>query len=148
MTIVLSSLYVSSLGLSPVSPSYRPQHSCGKIMFSEVCVKNSVHRGVCISACTGADTPPPSNTPRCKHPLVRHLLWSDTPWSEPLPRQTPPGQTPSGQTPLAQTPPTECMLGYIPPTATAADGAHPTGMYSCFRKPFKLLNFGPFLTYS
>ena len=32
---------------------YRPQRSCGKVMFSQACVKNSVHRGegVCPSAC-------------------------------------------------------------------------------------------------
>ena len=33
---------------------YRPQRSCGKVMFSEACVKNSVHTGgggVCPSAC-------------------------------------------------------------------------------------------------
>ena len=33
---------------------YRPQRSCGKVMFSQVCVKNSVHGGwgVCVPACT------------------------------------------------------------------------------------------------
>ena len=62
---------------------YRPQRSCGKVMFSQACVKNSVHRGVCILACTG------------------------------------------------QIPPTQYMLGYMPPAATAVDGTHPTGMHSC-----------------
>ena len=28
---------------------YRPQRSCGKVMFSKACVKNSVHRGVCMA---------------------------------------------------------------------------------------------------
>ena len=60
-------------------------------MFSQACVKNSVHRGGCIPACTGADIPPPG-------------------------RQTSPGK---------QTSP--------PPTATAADGTHHTGMLSCLR---------------
>ena len=67
--------------------------SCGKVIFSEACVKNSVHRegggGVCLSACW--DTPP----------------WTDTP----------PGQTPLGRLP-GQTPPSrrtvrillECIL--------------------------------------
>ena len=81
--------------------------SCGKVMFSQVCVKNSVHSGggegvsqhalvvgwgLCIPACTGqvgcvADTP-----------LGRHP-------------------------PRADTSP--------PPVATAPDGMHPTGMHSC-----------------
>ena len=49
--------------------------SCGEVMFSQACVKNSVHR----------------------EGVSQHAL--------------------------GQTPPT--------PTATAADGAHPTGMLSC-----------------
>ena len=28
---------------------YRPQRSCGKVMFSKACVKNSVHSGVCMA---------------------------------------------------------------------------------------------------
>ena len=40
---------------------YRPQRSCSKVIFSEACVKNSVHsRGVCLSACW--DTPPWADT--------------------------------------------------------------------------------------
>ena len=35
---------------------YRPQRSWGKVIFSEVCVKNSVRGGVCPIACW--DTPP------------------------------------------------------------------------------------------
>ena len=27
---------------------YRPQRSWGKVIFSEACVKNSVHRGACM----------------------------------------------------------------------------------------------------
>ena len=48
---------------------YRPQRSCGKVMFSEACVNNSVHAGI--------------HTPLVRHPLFRH----------------PPKQTPHGQTP-------------------------------------------------
>ena len=50
---------------------YRPQRSWGKVIFSEACVKNSVHggEGVCPIACW--DTPPPPS----RHP----------------PEQTPPG---------------------------------------------------------
>ena len=100
---------------------YRLQRSCGKVMFSQACVKNSVHRGVCIPACTRAETPS----------LGRH----------PPPEQTPPCPVHAG----IHTP-TQCMLGYtntpplpsafwdippLPPTATAGDGTHPTGMHSC-----------------
>ena len=67
--------------------------NCGKVMFSQACVKNSVQGGVAqpalgqtppagILACTGAYTLPGRQTP-------------------------------------------------LPPTATAADGTHPTGMLSC-----------------
>ena len=59
-------------------------------MFSQACVKNSVHRGTCIPACTETDTPLPS------------ACW-DTP-----PKQTTPGESP----PWADTP--------FPPTAIAA----------------------------
>ena len=63
---------------------YRLQRSCGKVIFSQACVKNSVHTGggVSLSACW--DTPP----------------WADTP-----PGRHPPGQTPPGQITPRQTPP-------------------------------------------
>ena len=35
----------------------RPQHSCGKVMFAQACVKNSVHRGVSASVHAGIHTP-------------------------------------------------------------------------------------------
>ena len=59
--------------------SYRPQRRCGMVIFSQACVKNSVHRvgGVCLSACS--DTP---------------LLGRQPPWTHrPLDRHPPPGQT-------------------------------------------------------
>ena len=64
---------------------YRPQRSWAKVIFSQVCVKNSVHRGgegVCLSACW--DTPPAQEQtpPGSRHPPC---LGSDTP-----PEQTPP----------------------------------------------------------
>ena len=46
--------------------------SCGKVMFSQACVKNSVHRGV--------------------HPLGRHPSWAETPPGRHLPSQTLPRQ--------------------------------------------------------
>ena len=43
---------------------YRPW---GKVIFSEACVKNSVHRGICLGACWDTTplgtSPPPSRTP-------------------------------------------------------------------------------------
>ena len=32
-----------------LSSFYRPQRSWGKVIFSEACVTNSVHRGVCVA---------------------------------------------------------------------------------------------------
>ena len=59
------------------------KRSCRKVMFSQACVRNSVHRGGC--------------TP---HPLGRHPSWADTPWAD-TPWADPPGQTPPRQTPTA-----------------------------------------------
>ena len=91
------------------------KRSCGKVMFSQACVKNSVHKGGGVA-----------NTP----PLSRHLLGRPPPLvgRHPSPGQTPPGQTdnPPGQTPPRQTPPSAQH------TATAADGTHPIGMHSCW----------------
>ena len=106
---------------------YRPQRSCGKVMFSQACVKNSVHRGVCLSACW--DTHPPWSDPGgsvypgrvCVSQHQYTLRWTPPQADTPLARH-PPGRHPSGQTPL---------LGRHPRAATAADGTHPTGMHSC-----------------
>ena len=88
--------------------------SCEKVMFSQVCVKNSVPGGWC--------TPPWQVPPCAETPPGRHLPWADTtPQDRHAPRQTPPRQTHThGQTPPGQTPP-----------STAAVGTHPTGMHSC-----------------
>ena len=47
--MVLARHYRSALGSKCLGQSicYRPQRSCGKVMFSQMCVKNYVHRGVC-----------------------------------------------------------------------------------------------------
>ena len=86
------------------------KRSCGKVMFSQACVKNSVRTG---ERCT----PPGRQTPALgKHPPVR---------------QTPPGQTAS----LAGSPPGKTSLQADTPhpeMATATDSTHPTGMYSCY----------------
>ena len=50
----------------------------GKVIFSVACVKNSVHRGVCLSACWDTTTPrsrdplPGADTPRAETPWSRH----------------------------------------------------------------------------
>ena len=82
---------------------YRSQQSWAKVIFSQACVKNSVHggEGVCLSACW--DTPPPKQTPQ-------------PPWTRPPhgPGRHPPGPDPPDQTPpgpdtpqTRQTPPQE-----------------------------------------
>ena len=82
--------------------------SCGKVMFSQVCVKNSVHGGIWLSACWDALSmdryPPPGQT---------HLPWAGTPpWAD----------TPLGSPSLENSPPPQRLL----------QGTHPTGMHSCF----------------
>ena len=59
----------------PAMHNYRPQQSWGKVIFSEACVNNSVHRGDGLPQCMlGYQTPPP----RSKHPLPgnRHPLFT------------------------------------------------------------------------
>ena len=60
---------------------YRPQRSWGKVIFSEVCVKNSVHGGgVCLTACW--DTSPGADTTQKQTPREQTPLWEQTlPWS-------------------------------------------------------------------
>ena len=62
-------LHVTFLTPSPLLPPLLP---CGKVMFSQACVKNSVHRGV-----TGADTP-----------HLPNACWDTPPWAD-----TPPSHT-------------------------------------------------------
>ena len=56
---------------------YRPQRKCGKVIFSQACVKNSV-RGGCLPQCMLGYTPPgrhppDRHPPECRHtPLGRH----------------------------------------------------------------------------
>ena len=65
--------------------------SCGKVMFSQACIKNSVHRGDMSSGSGGCTPPrqtptPQEDTPPGRHPAPgRHPLQADTPH-----RQTPP----------------------------------------------------------
>ena len=69
-----------------ISNYYRPQRSCGKVMFSQASV--ILFTGECIPACTGADTP-----------------WQTPPWAD----------TPQADTPL-QTPMTATAADGMHPT--------------------------------
>ena len=90
--------------------NYRPQRSCGKVMLSQACVKNSVHRGGRVVW----QTPPRADTPFPVHAGIH-----------------PTTQCMLGHTPL----PSACWD--TPPPATAVDGTHPTGMHSCLLPPAK-----------
>ena len=79
-------------------------------MFSQACVKNSVHKGGGVHPpADRQSTPPPG-----RHPQAEPSPLTDTPWAH-----TPLSKHPHGQTPLHQ-------------MATAVDSMHPTGMHSCF----------------
>ena len=82
---------------------YRPQTKLRRGNFLHLSVSHSVHGG-CLPQCMLGYIPP-GETPQ-----------ADTPWTD-TPRQTPHGQTPLDRHPQQ--------------TATAADGTHPTGMFSC-----------------
>ena len=139
----------------------RPQRSWAKVIFSQACVKNSIHRGGggCLPQCMLGYTPPP----RSRHPPGpgRHpggrVFCLSACWDTPAPPQSryPPDQADTlGGGCLPQ-----CMLGYTPPGADTAPrpgrhppranspppgsrlnqayglraaGTHPTGMHSCF----------------
>ena len=89
--------------------------TCGKVMFSQACVKNSVHRWVSAS---GSRVVSDSGSrgqclplglrgvhPQAETPLGRHLLGRH-PLGRHPPGQTPPGQThPQADTTPRQTPP-------------------------------------------
>ena len=105
---------------------YRPQYSCGKVMFLHLSVSHSVHGGV-------SGRHPWADTSLGRHllgrypptPLGRHSLGKH-PWAK-IPGQTPPGRHPLGRHPFGQTPlwadtpkqtpkqtppPAQCMLGH------------------------------------
>ena len=69
---------------------YRPQGSCGKVMFLHLSVSHSIHGGVSsASVYAGIHTS-----------LGRHPPEQTPPWAETPPGLTPPGQTPPGRHPL------------------------------------------------
>ena len=97
----------------PVCRFYRPQRSCGKVMFSQASVILLTGKG-CVE-----DNPPEQTPPQADTPLGRHTA---------LPGHPLPGA-------CYDIPPCPVCAGINPPppTATAADGTHPTGMHSVFR---------------
>ena len=125
----------SSVFILPVY-FYRPQRSWAKVIFSQACVKNSVHGGG-VSVSVHAGIPP-----RTRHPPrdQAHPPGPGTP-----PEQTPPGpgtpppetrHTPRADTPRDQAHPPGDQAHPPPGKQTAAygqraAGTHPTGMHSC-----------------
>ena len=80
---------------------YRPQRSCGKVMF--------LHLSVILF--TGGLPPPWADTSICRHPSGQTPPWADTPWADISLGRHPPGQTPTwadthpwADTPQADTP--------------------------------------------
>ena len=90
--------------LSCLTNFYRPQRTCGKVMFLCLSVSHSVQRGEGVSGRYPLRQTPPGQT----HPLGTHT---------PLGRHHPGYNIPPGR--------------HHPPRAIAADGTHPTGMVSC-----------------
>ena len=89
---------------------YRPQRSWAKVIFSQACVKNSVHRGGgCLPQCM-LGYPPPDQA----HPPPRP--------GPPGTRHTPPGP---GTPPLDQAPPRETR--HPPDQAPPWETRHPPG---------------------
>ena len=86
---------------------YRPQRSWAKVIFSQECVKNSVHRGGgCLPQCMLGYTPPGTRPPQTRQ--------ADPPGTRPPPtRQADPPRPgrhhhpPRGADPPKQTPPWE-----------------------------------------
>ena len=72
--------------------NYRPQRSCGKVMFSRESVILFMGGRVCLGD-------------------VADIPWADTP-----PRQTPPCPVHVGM----HTSPAQCMLGYMPPSPSGS----------------------------
>ena len=87
---------------------YRPQCSCGKVMFSQASVILFTEGGVCPGGECVWQTPPRQTPPwadTLTPPLARHTPPPDRHRADTPPGQTPPRQTPTWQTPPSQTPP-------------------------------------------
>ena len=93
--------------------------------------QGNIFTGVCQSFCS-------QEGGVSQHALGRGM-YPSMHWVRHPPGQIPPGQTHPGQTPPAPTPPrteppwadTPSLADTPTPTATAAEGTHPTGMHSC-----------------
>ena len=99
---------------------YRPQRSCGKVMFSQASVILFT-RGCVWQTPPGRH--PPGRYPSGRHPTAQCMLG----YTPPLPSACWDSHSP-----------VQCMLGYAPQPATAVGGTHPTGMHSCLNLFFIL----------
>ena len=95
--IYIDKFWMSPSALGPIVFITVRKRSCGKVMFSQACVKNSVHMGEVY-------------TPLGRHPSRRHPSRQTLPLGKHPPGQTqdtPPGRhpTPLGRHPSRQTPP-------------------------------------------
>ena len=108
----------------------------GKVTFSEVCVKNSVHRGGGSVSVHAGIPPPLTRQPQTRHPPgSRHPLdqapplGADPPGPVPTGSRSPQTRYPPGSNPPDQTPPL-CAV-HAGRCGKRAGGMHPTGMQSC-----------------
>ena len=101
----------------------------GTVIFSEACVKNSVHRGAVLGRYPQGMYPPAGTPPGQVHPQQVHPLAGT------LPRQVHPWQV----HPLAGTPPGRYTpLGQIhPPAGTPPGQVHPLGRYPLGRHTYQ-----------
>ena len=116
--------------------------SCGKVMFSQACVKNSVHGGGGGGGVHPLDRHPlgryPSGqTPLGQTPPPRQTpSWANTPL--PPPPVDPPGQTPPGQThPLCRHP--QADTSGVDTHSPLRDG-HCSGRYASYWNAFLLFD--------
>ena len=108
--------------------NYRPQRSCEGYVFTRVCLSTGGTRYTPRTRCT---------------PQTRFLPWTRyTPQTRFLPwtRYTPRDQVPPDQVHPAWTRYIPQDQVHPPPTATVADGTHPTGRHSCYCKSSSDIN--------
>ena len=109
------------------------KRSCGKVMFSQACVKNSVHRGKVWQ------TPP----------FGRHLPWQTplpgrhTPWQTPIPGRHPLGRHPPGYTPPWADP---LALGKPPPHPDGHCSERYASYWNAFLSSIHIFEFSFILT--
>ena len=86
---------------------HRPQRSWGKVIFSEACVKNSIHGGDCLPHCLLGYTTHLPLSPPPPRPEADALPPRDQ-------RQAPPprNRAPGPEAQRQVLPPAQCMLGY------------------------------------